>query len=83
MKLIFVVLLIGIAACSARVLRTEDDMVRFRQDCSIENDIPTEEVENIKKGKITPNDKTKCYIRCVAKKMEIFEDDKGINVSLN
>lgn len=82
MKFVGLLLLCVISASVAHTIRTKDDLASFRQECSAENNITTEELEKIIKGEITNDEKTRCYIRCVSKKFEIFEDDKGIDVSI-
>lgn len=82
MKLVFL-LVCGLSLCLAHTIRTKDDLASYRQECSAENNISAEELEKIKKGEVNNDEKTRCYVRCVAKKFEMFEDDKGVDVSVN
>lgn len=81
MKLFCLLVLCVVSAAMAHTVRTKDDLASFRQECSAENNVTAEELEKIKKGELTNDEKTRCYVRCVGKKFEVFEDDKGVDVS--
>lgn len=82
MKFLCLLLLCAISASFAHTVRTKDDLASFRQECSAENNVTTDELEKIKKGELTDDEKTRCYVRCVGKKFDMFEDDKGLDVSI-
>lgn len=82
MKLVGLLLLCVVSVALAHTVRTKDDLASYRQECSAENNVTTEELEKIKKGELANDEKTRCYVRCVAKKFEMFEDDKGVDVSI-
>lgn len=83
MKFLCLLLVCIISAAFAHTVRTKDDLASYRQECSAENNLTAEDMEKVKKGELTNDEKTRCYIRCVAKKFEMFEDDKGVDVSIN
>uniref|UniRef100_A0A336MI23 CSON000111 protein n=1 Tax=Culicoides sonorensis TaxID=179676 RepID=A0A336MI23_CULSO len=80
MKFLCLVFLCAISVCLADHVRTKDDLASYRQECATENGLTAEELEKVKKGEVTNDEKTRCYVRCVSKKFEMFEDDKGVNV---
>ncbi|XP_063706292.1 general odorant-binding protein 99b-like [Culicoides brevitarsis] len=80
MKFLCLLVLCVVSTAVAHTVRTKDDLASYRQECGSENNLTEEELTKIKKGEVTNDEKTRCYVRCVGKKFEVFEDDKGVNV---
>jgi hypothetical protein len=55
-------------------------MLKYREECVSELEVPEDLVEQYKKWTYPEDDKTKCYINCVMKKMDLFDDEKGWHV---
>jgi hypothetical protein len=52
---------------------------KYRDACKAELGIPDEEIEQFKKWKFT-SDHSACYINCVFRHMELYDNTKGFNV---
>lgn len=60
-------------------IRTGDDLHSYRDACKTELSIPDEEIEQFKKWQFT-SDHSACYINCVFRQMELYDNTNGFNV---
>lgn len=61
-------------------IQTKEDIETYRPDCVKSLSIPEELVNKYKKFDFPADDKTKCYISCILKKMGLFNETTGFNV---
>ncbi|XP_062534215.1 general odorant-binding protein 99a-like [Armigeres subalbatus] len=77
MKLLIAVFaLIAVVAADFKV-STSEDLLQYRTECVSALNVPAEYVEKFKKWEFPEDDTTKCYIKCVFNKMQLFEDTEG------
>uniref|UniRef100_A0A336LGA8 CSON013352 protein n=1 Tax=Culicoides sonorensis TaxID=179676 RepID=A0A336LGA8_CULSO len=60
--------------------RTAQNMLKYDDECGAEYKIPPERIEELKANLFKEDRESYCHINCVAKKMEIFDDENGILV---
>lgn len=61
-------------------ISTGADLHKYRDACKTELSIPDETIEQFKKWTFD-DDKSACYIHCVFKHMDLYDDESGFHVS--
>lgn len=57
-----------------------ENIEAYRPQCVTSLSIPDDLVNKYKKFEFPGDDKTKCYISCILKKMNLFDEKTGFNV---
>ncbi|XP_037911144.1 general odorant-binding protein 99a-like [Hermetia illucens] len=79
MKFLVLLAVIGVAAATYTI-KTHDDLIKTRGLCVKELNVPDNYVEKFKKWDFQDDETTRCYIKCVLNKMELFDTANGFNV---
>ncbi|XP_036324944.1 general odorant-binding protein 99a-like, partial [Rhagoletis pomonella] len=62
------------------VIKTEENLRQYRQECVAELQVPDEHVQQFRNRQF-PNDSiTQCYLKCIFNKFQLFDDETGFNV---
>lgn len=61
-------------------IQTKENLEAYRPQCVTSLSIPEDLVAKYKKFEFPGDDKTKCYISCIMKKMGFFDEKTGWNV---
>uniref|UniRef100_A0A1A9WB60 Uncharacterized protein n=1 Tax=Glossina brevipalpis TaxID=37001 RepID=A0A1A9WB60_9MUSC len=88
MKTVIVILAFAIVTVSSHhhhehddyVVKTRDDLIKFRDECSNKLNVPAELLEKYKKWQYPEDDVTKCYMQCMFEKFEFFDEKQGFDV---
>ncbi|XP_063706562.1 general odorant-binding protein 99a-like [Culicoides brevitarsis] len=77
----FLVLLAVVAAVSAEFhIKHFEDLMKFHDECGTENGIAADHVAKYKNQEYGQDDESYCHVRCVAKKVGIFDEEHGVLV---
>lgn len=61
-------------------ISTGEDLHRFRDTCKTELSLSDEVIEQFKKWQFS-DDHSACYINCMFRHMDLFDNDSGFHVS--
>nr|QGW50693.1 odorant-binding protein 29 [Propsilocerus akamusi] len=77
---VFIAIFALIAVTSAEFqVQTSEDLQKYRVECATENNIPAESIEHYKEWKFE-DAHAACYINCVFRKMQLYDNDSGFLV---
>uniref|UniRef100_A0A0A1X8A3 General odorant-binding protein 99a n=1 Tax=Zeugodacus cucurbitae TaxID=28588 RepID=A0A0A1X8A3_ZEUCU len=62
------------------VVKTNEDLLRYRDECVSQLSIPADLVEKYKQWSFPDDEKTHCYLKCILEKFELFDAAKGFDV---
>ncbi|XP_014090689.1 general odorant-binding protein 99b [Bactrocera oleae] len=62
------------------VVKTNADLVRYRDECVSQLSIPSDLVDKYKQWSFPDDEKTHCYLKCVMEKFDVFDAEKGFDV---
>ncbi|XP_013097467.2 general odorant-binding protein 99a-like [Stomoxys calcitrans] len=80
MKVFIPICLLFALASAEYVVKTRENLLQFRNECVAELKVSDELVEQYKKWQYPNDDVTKCYLKCVFGKFELFDAENGFNV---
>ncbi|XP_058443199.1 general odorant-binding protein 99a-like [Malaya genurostris] len=69
--------LVAVAAADDFVVQTGEDLLRYRGECVSSLSVPDDHVTKFKKWEFPEDDTTKCYIKCIFTKMQLFDETDG------
>jgi len=61
-------------------IQTQENIATYRPECASSLNISENLVNEYKKWNFPNDEKTRCYIRCIFKKMGLFDDTTGFNI---
>lgn len=62
------------------VARTAENVLKYDDECAVELKESPERLAEFKKGEFKEDRESFCHVHCVAKKMDLFDDEKGTNL---
>ncbi|XP_067625746.1 general odorant-binding protein 99a [Eurosta solidaginis] len=62
------------------VIKTKEDLARYRDDCVSKLSIPADLVEKFKKWEYPDNEQSRCYLKCVFEHFGLFDEKDGFDV---
>ncbi|XP_063706291.1 general odorant-binding protein 99a-like [Culicoides brevitarsis] len=63
------------------VAKTAEDVLKFDDECATELGEPADRLTEFKKGEFKEDRLSFCHVHCVAKKMGLFDDEKGTDAA--
>jgi len=79
MKVFILFALIAAAYAADFKISTSDDLHKFRDQCKTELSLTDEAIAQFKKWQFT-DEHSACYINCVFRHMQLYNNDSGFNV---
>nr|QKN21114.1 odorant-binding protein [Bactrocera correcta] len=61
------------------VVKTKEDLIRYRDECVSKLSIPSDLVDKYKEWSFPDDEKTHCYLKCILEKFELFDAAKGFD----
>ncbi|CAD6992769.1 general odorant-binding protein 99a [Ceratitis capitata] len=80
LSLFFAVVVADHGDHSDYVVKTGEDLARYRDQCVAKLSIPADLVEKYKKWEYPDDEKSRCYLKCVLESFGLFDDAKGFDV---
>uniref|UniRef100_A0A336MJM2 CSON002081 protein n=1 Tax=Culicoides sonorensis TaxID=179676 RepID=A0A336MJM2_CULSO len=80
MMKIFCFILVVVVVAADFTPRTAENVLKYDDECGAELKESPERLAEFKKGEFKEDRESFCHVHCVAKKMELFDDEKGTNV---
>nr|ALS40411.1 general odorant binding protein 99a-like protein [Zeugodacus tau] len=65
---------------SGYVVKTNVDLLRYREECVSQLNIPLDLVMQYQEWKYPNDEKTHCYLKCILEKFELYDAEKGFDV---
>ncbi|KAH8419117.1 hypothetical protein KR222_005596 [Zaprionus bogoriensis] len=62
------------------VVKTHDDLVKYRELCATQVHATPEDVEKYRKWQFADEEKTRCYLKCVFEQFGFFDAEHGFDV---
>ncbi|KAL9899486.1 odorant-binding protein 99b [Glossina fuscipes fuscipes] len=62
------------------VVKTREDLLKFRDECSTKLNVPADLLEKYKKWQYPDDELTKCYMKCMFKNFGFFDENHGFDV---
>ncbi|XP_055377141.1 general odorant-binding protein 99a-like [Condylostylus longicornis] len=80
MKTIFAIFALILAVNAEWKINTQEDLMKYREECVAEKNVPTEHVDKYKKWDYPDDETTRCYLECVFNKMGLYDPKDGYNI---
>lgn len=62
------------------MVKTNADLLRYRDECVSKLSIPADLVEKYKQWNFPDDEKTPCYLKCILEKFGLYDEEKGFDV---